>query len=64
MKISLKVARINAGLKQKDVAEKVGISRDYLHKIESGKVAPKVDLAFSLVGLYNININDVDFLFR
>lgn len=60
-KVSLKQARAESGLKQTFVAEKLHISRDYLHKIESGKVIPRVTLAYALADLYGKQIDQIDF---
>ena len=62
MKLTLKMARVKANLKQGVVAEKLGISREYLNRVEAGKVVPKVTLAFALAHLYSISIEDIDFL--
>ena len=61
-KITLKVARVRADLKVKEVCEKLGISRNQLYKYETGRCVPNVDVAFKLVGLYNVDINNVNFL--
>jgi DNA-binding XRE family transcriptional regulator len=41
MAISLKAARVNAGLTQADLAEKVGVSKLTYWKWETGKSEPK-----------------------
>ena len=60
-RISLKEARKKAGLKQGYVSKVLGISREYLYKIESGKQIPKVTLAYAMASLYGKHIDQLDF---
>ena len=60
-RISLKEARKKAGLQQKYVAECLGITREYLYKIESGKRIPKVTLAYAMASLYGMHIDQLKF---
>ena len=39
---TIKMLRINAGIKQKNLAEKVGISSNYLSLVENGKREPSI----------------------
>lgn len=41
MAITMKAARVNVNLSQERIADILGISRDYYHQIETGKVEPK-----------------------
>lgn len=41
---NIKIFRINAGLKQKDLAAKIGVKESYLSTIESGKKEPSLTL--------------------
>lgn len=61
MKISMSAARINAGLKQEDVAEKLGISRDTIRGWENGKRIPRVDHAYALAAIYGLPIDAIKF---
>lgn len=61
MKISLKAARVNAGLKQKDAAEKLGISRDTLRKYELGEIPMRIDTAKKVCEIYEIPENYIKF---
>ena len=38
--LEIKIARIRAGLKQKEVAERVGVSQAYICEIEHGREIP------------------------
>ena len=41
---NIKLFRINAGLKQKDLANTIGVKDSYLSTIESGKKEPSLTL--------------------
>lgn len=38
MRLNLKIARIKKGLKQREVAEQIGVTRDYIASLESGRI--------------------------
>lgn len=50
--ISLEAARVNAGLSQKDAAQKVGINVATLSNWENGKTSPDVDKFKKLCEVY------------
>ena len=58
-KITLKAARVNMGLTQKDVAEKLGISKESLANWEKGKTHPKINILMDLCELYNIPLESI-----
>lgn len=60
MQISLKAARVNAELKQKDVAKAIHVDVATIIKWESGKTVPRADQLQALCKLYGISI---DFIF-
>ena len=62
MRLTLKAARVNSGLEQKEAAEKLGISRDSLRSYEKYKESPKIDLAIRIAKLYNCSLSDLIFL--
>lgn len=62
MKLTLKAARVNSGLSQKEAAEKLNISRDSLRFYEKYKKSPKVELAIKIAQLYNCSLDDLIFL--
>lgn len=45
-KITLRAARVAAGLTQEEMAKKIGVTRSWLQKMESGK--KKIKLAYVL----------------
>ena len=61
-KITLRAARVNAGLKQKEVAEMLGISNKTLSSWESGDSYPRADQVARLCSLYRLSYNDINFL--
>ena len=58
MKNKLKEMRESKGLTQKEVGEKVGVSRQAINAIETGKFAPSIWLAYGLAKLFNLSIED------
>lgn len=52
-RISLEAARVNAGLKQKEAASRLGISPLTLRNYESGKTSPSMDMVVKIEQLYH-----------
>lgn len=61
IQISLAAARVNAGLTQREVAEKLGISNNTLVAWEAGKVVPSVTAARQLADIYQIPLDNIFF---
>lgn len=59
MKITLKAARINAGLKQSDVAVALGVERKTVGAWESGKHLPKADKIDALCKLLGVSYDNI-----
>lgn len=57
--ITLKAARINAGLRQVDVMEKLEIARETLIKWERGESYPRLDQMDKMCQLYNVRPSDI-----
>jgi putative transcriptional regulator len=55
----LRVFRAEFRLSQTDLAERLGVARQTVHAIETGKFAPSLTLAFKIASLFGANINDV-----
>ena len=51
-------ARKRKGLKQSQLAEKIGISEKHLSKIETGKNYPALDNFFKMIDVLNLSLND------
>lgn len=62
MKITLKAARVNAGLTQDTVIGQLGISKTTLSNYEQGRTFPDVETGKALAALYGVSINDIIFL--
>lgn len=62
MKITLEAARVNAGYKQKEVAEILQISNKTLSNWENGVSTPTVVQAENLCNLYKMPLDSINFL--
>lgn len=63
MKNRIRVLRAEKGWSQAELAEKVGVSRNSINAVENGKFDPSLPLAFRIVELFELKIEDV-FLWR
>lgn len=54
IRIWLKELRERKGLNQQQLAENVGVSREYITMIESGQRNPSVNLAKKIADFFNI----------
>lgn len=59
VELSLKAARVNAGLKQSEVCEQLGIARGTLSRWESGKGTPRLKQLIMLCGMYGVKAEDI-----
>lgn len=59
MAITLKAARVNAGLTQADVAKELKISKTTVHGYESYKISPGVVRAKELAKLFGMGIDEI-----
>lgn len=59
--ISLKAARVNAGLNQQEAAKAVNISRATLNNYENNKTIPDIKTAKRLAALYKMQIDSISF---
>lgn len=62
VKMSLRAARINAGLSQKIAAEKIGISNKTLGNWENGITYPPADKIPVICELYGVPFDQLNFL--
>ena len=51
--------REKLGLTQKELGEKVGVSRQAINAIETGKFDPSVWLAYDLARFFNLSIEEL-----
>lgn len=59
MKNNLKMYRALRGLTQTEVAEKIGVSRQTIHAIETGKYIPSTLLALKLARLLQAQVEQL-----
>lgn len=59
MQITLKAARVNAGINQEAAAKALGISKSTIIKWESGKCAPRADKFQELCNVYGVGIDNI-----
>lgn len=62
IRITLKAARVNANLDQKEAAKSLGVSNKTLQSWESGKTVPKANYIDAICSLYNMPYNNIIFL--
>lgn len=62
LKISLAAARVNKGLTQRDVAEKLRISTKTLVNWENGITFPTIERVYELCELYGVSVDNLIFL--
>ena len=60
--ISLKAARINKGLSQKEAAKRLKVSNKTLSSWENKKSLPNSKYIDPICDLYEVNYNDLSFL--
>ena len=60
--MSLRAARVNKGLSQKEAAEQLGVSKDTIGNWEKGKTYPDVQQLKKIEKLYGIKYHDIIFL--
>ena len=59
MKNRLKVLRAERDWSQLDLAERLGVSRQSVNAIETGKYDPSLPLAFRIAGLFALPIEAI-----
>jgi putative transcriptional regulator len=59
MKNRLKVLRAERDWSQQDLAERLGVSRQSVNAIETGKYDPSLPLAFRIAALFDLSIEAI-----
>lgn len=62
MKITWKAARVNAGLTQSEVINKMNINKGTLINYEKYRTIPDINVAVALASLYGMSVDDIIFL--
>lgn len=60
-RMSLKAARVNAGLSRADAAKKIGVSVDTLFNWENSKTFPNVPQIVKIEEAYGVEYRDISF---
>ena len=55
----LRQLRRKHGMSQQHVADQLGVSGVYIHKLETGKKRPNVDFALRLAKLFHVTIDQL-----
>ena len=59
MRNDLRERRAERGWSQGDLADKLGVSRQTINAIETGKYDPSLELAFKIARLFKVRIEEV-----
>ena len=59
LRISLKAARVNAGLKQIDTANALDVDKKTVCSWEKGRTMPSADKVGALCSLYGVSYDDI-----
>ncbi len=59
MENSLRVLRATRNITQEQLAKELGVTRQTIHAIETGKYNPSLDLAFKIAIHFETRIEDV-----
>ena len=62
MKNKIKVARAEQGLTQQQLADAIGVSRQTINAIESGKFVPSTVLALKMAQIFRKAVEEIFFL--
>ena len=59
MENTIRVLRAVKGLTQEDLAQALGVSRQTINAIETGKYNPSLDLAFKMAAYFETTIEEI-----
>ncbi len=62
MMVTLKAARVNAGFKQAEAAERLNVAPETLSRWEKGKSYPSLPMINEIEKLYGVSYADIKFL--
>ncbi len=56
---TIKVERAKMNITQKDLAEKIKVSKQTIHSIETARFVPSVEIALKLAHFFNTNVESI-----
>ncbi|MEE0776839.1 MAG: helix-turn-helix transcriptional regulator [Bacillota bacterium] len=59
MKNNIKQHRLESNLSQSDLAKKIGVTRETISRVESGRCNPSLELAYKIAKCLNTTIEDI-----
>lgn len=59
MKNRLRVLRAERGWSQAELADRLGVSRQSINAVETGKYDPSLPLAFAIARVFGLKIEDI-----
>jgi len=59
VKNNVQERRLRAGIRQSDLAQAVGVTRQTIIALEKGNYTPSVQLALRVAGYFKINVEDI-----
>ena len=59
MKNRLKVARAESDLTQEELAKRIGVSRQTINAVESGRYVPSTVLALKMAQVFGKNVEEI-----
>lgn len=59
MENTIRVERAKKRISQGDLAEKIGISRQSVHAIETGKICPSTAIALKIARYFKVEVEDI-----
>lgn len=59
MKVSLRAARVDVGLRQQDMADKLGVNKKTIQSWEAGRTVPKADMIPNICEVLSRPYNEI-----
>jgi putative transcriptional regulator len=57
---NIRKLRFNSGeMTQKELADKIGVTRQTVFAIESGKYSPSLEVAFRIAEVFNVSLDEI-----
>lgn len=61
LRITLEAARVNARLKQKEAADRIGVTQQTLLNWEKGRTVPTIEHAIKMCEVYGVDLDHLNF---